>query len=114
MKGVLEWVHALVILGVASIAFVPLAYAKYVLPVPPLLYLLWLVFGGCPLSAQAATGGGRDFFIHTQLSKLVAGITTDQVNHIIGIVLTAGPVALCYRALRAQKADHPTEHTGSL
>ena len=101
MQGFREWIHALVIVLVVSIACVPLAYAKYVLPIPALLYLLWLVFGGCPLSEES--DGARDFFIHTQLSKLIPGVTPSQVDNIIGLVLTSVLMILCYRALHAQK-----------
>ena len=106
MQGPREWIHALVIILVVSIACVPVSCVKYVLPVPSGLYVLWLVCGGCPLSEKnraEESAGEREVFIHTQLSKLIPGITHTHVDNIIGLTLTSVLMILCYRVLLSSR-----------
>lgn len=111
MQGLQEWTHSFVILLIIATVAVPQEDDfVYVLPIPPLLHLLWLVCDGCPLSAKKATGE-RDHFVHRQLSMLCPGITEKQTNLLIGLGLTTIPVILCYRALLARTCEKQVQRT---
>ena len=91
-----------VILLIISTLFVPSAYIKYVLPVPPCLYLLWLICDGCPLSDKLqgkGEGEMRDNFIHRLLSMLLPSIKESQSDMVIGLVLTSILMVQGYRLI---------------
>ncbi len=97
-----DLLHVVVILLIISTLFVPSAYIKYVLPVPPFLYLLWLICDGCPLSDKVQVEGEgemRENFIHRLLSMLVPRIKETQCDMVIGLVLTSILMVQGYRLI---------------
>ena len=92
-----DYLHLLVPILLVSLIFTPFDYIKWILPIPSMFYLLWVVFGGCPMSKHTETG--QHGFICNLLQKIDPTITPDCASYLVGLVMTSVITILSYRLI---------------
>lgn len=92
-----DYLHLLVPVLLVSLIFTPLEYIKWILPIPCLFYLLWVVYRGCPMTKHTETG--QHGFICNLLQKIDPTITPVVSEHWVGLVMTSIITILSYRLI---------------
>ena len=98
-KELLTISHYLVTLFIVSMIFWPISILKYIYWLPIVLYMIWLIFGACPLT-ELTNGNKEESFLHEVYQKICPEISLKQSNDITYllfvtiIIITSGRVIL--------------------
>lgn len=99
LKDIGYYIHLLIPIGFLIMPLLPLTYLRYAIFLPPLLYLVWIVCDGCPLTH--ATQGDKEQFIEGILEKFAPSLA-NKTNQIIGFILTLILAIIAYRAFKTK------------
>ena len=99
LKDVGYYIHSLIPIGFILMPLLPLKYLKYAIFFPPLIYLVWIVCDGCPLTH--ATQGNDKKFIEGILEQVAPSIA-NKTDQIIGFILTSILAIIAYRAFKTK------------
>lgn len=73
----------------------PIKYLRYAVFLPPLIYLVWIVCDGCPLTH--VTQGDDEKFLEGLLQKFIPSIAK-KTDMLIGLTLTFVLAIIAFRA----------------
>lgn len=100
INPLLNIVHFLVLVFVIYIPFLPKNILKYAVFFPSFLYVLWIIYDGCPITH--ITHGPGENFIKNLVDKIFPGsnIETEYVN---GLGMTLILAIVAYRNIVVNK-----------
>ena len=99
LKDIGFFLHILIPLGFILMPLLPLKYLKYTIFLPSLLYIIWIICDGCPLTH--VTQGKNEQFIEGILEKFIPSISK-KTDLIIGFILTFILAIIAYRAINSK------------
>ena len=74
---IIDFLHKIIAIIILSVPFQPIKYLKYSYLIPLILYTIWVVFDGCPIT-HATIDSDEPEFIHGILLKLGAPPTLNS------------------------------------
>ena len=100
IKSLLNIVHFLVLLFIICIPLLPNNILKYAVFFPSFLYVIWIIYDGCPITH--ITHGPGENFIKNLVDKIFpdSNIETEYVN---GLGMTLILAIVAYRKIVANK-----------
>ena len=101
----LDFIHLCIFFIILTIPIHPKKVLSYTVYIPLLLYLIWIVCDGCPLTNINKTVKNEPLFIHKILLNFFPNITNQRVESMINLYLIATVYIAHYR-LYAQKKNY--------
>ena len=100
IKLILNFIHFLILIFVICIPFLPKPILKYAVFFPSCLYIIWIIYNGCPITH--ITHGPDENFIKNLVDKIFPGsnIETEYVN---GLGMTLILAIVAYRNINVSK-----------
>jgi hypothetical protein len=99
LKDIGFYLHFLIPIGFILMPLLPVKHLKYAIFFPPLIYLIWIVCDGCPLTQ--ATQGADEKFIEGMIVK-VSPALAGKTDQIIGFILTFVLAIIAFRAFNSK------------
>ena len=81
--------HYFIEFFIITIPIHPIYLLKYTVYTPLLLKIIWLLFGGCPLTNISKSYENEPTFLHKQFLKLNSNITHEHVEKIISLYIVS-------------------------
>ena len=98
-KDIGYYCHILIPIAFIMMPFLSPYYLRYLVFAPSLIYILWIICGGCPLTH--ATQDNNEQFIESLLKKIHPKLAKNT-DLIIGFILTFILAIIAYSSLSKQ------------
>ena len=85
---IIDFLHKILAIIILSVPFQPIKYLKYTYLIPLILYTIWVVFDGCPIT-HATIDSDEPEFVHAIFLKLGApsSLTSRRSDQILNFYL---------------------------
>ncbi len=101
--NILWYIHFLIPISIVLTPILPINILRYIFWWPIVLYIIWIIFGTCPITkATKVSKENPDSknFILPILRKLISNkLTKNQSDHIVNIIILLSIIISGYRLL---------------
>jgi hypothetical protein len=100
LNDILVKLHSAIPLGVVMLPLLPKHILKHIFFIPILLPIIWLFYGGCPITKMDSYNISKKSYIHNHFTKIYKNITRNQTEYIITIVLMFSIICSTFKLMK--------------